>query len=299
MRVLTPDRFAIPLAPGHRFPARKYGLLRARVLGEGILRADEVIDAPLIAPDDLTLAHDPAYVRAMETGTVDPRAMRRIGLPWSAALVARSKATVGGAVAAVSFALQDGFSGQLAGGTHHAHRDFGAGFCVFNDHAVAALKAVREGWVSRVAIVDLDVHQGDGNASILADEPDVFVLSVHGEKNFPFRKVASDLDIGLADGTGDDGYLAALEEGLAAVFAFAPDLVLYQAGVDALEVDRLGRLALTHDGLMRRDRMVLGACKARGIPVALGIGGGYAEPIEETVTAYANSWRVARDVFGI
>jgi len=203
---------------------------------------------------------------------------------------------MGGAVAAAEAALEFGLSGQLAGGTHHAHRDFGAGYCVFNDFAIAALKVLAEGWARRVAIVDLDVHQGDGNAAILAGHPDVFVFSMQGAKNFPHHRVASDLDVDLPDGTGDDAYLRALADHLPAVFDFRPDLVLYQAGVDPLAEDRLGRLALTLDGLAKRDRLVLTECRSRGIPVSLGLGGGYADPIDLSVQAYANTYAVAREV---
>ncbi|MFP4003936.1 MAG: histone deacetylase, partial [Alphaproteobacteria bacterium] len=204
----------------------------------------------------------------------------------------------GGAVAAAEAALETGLSGQLAGGTHHAHREFGAGFCVYNDVAAAALWAVGTARAARVAIIDLDVHQGDGNAAILKDTDEVFVFSMHGEKNFPFRKQESDLDVALPDHTEDDAYLRALAEYLPAVLAFRPDLVLYQAGVDPLAEDRLGRLALTHRGLMERDEMVLSACARAGIPVSMAIGGGYAEPIEASVAAYVNTYRVAKRLHG-
>ncbi|MCG8652650.1 MAG: histone deacetylase, partial [Pirellulales bacterium] len=170
-------------------------------------------------------------------------------------------------------------------------------YCVFNDQCVAALCAIELGWVERVAIIDLDVHQGDGNAAILTPHGSVFVFSMHGEKNFPFRKCESDLDVALADGTGDETYLRVLAEHLPAVFAFRPELVLYQAGVDPLAEDRLGRLALTHDGLAARDEMVLRACQARGVPVCMAIGGGYAEPIDASVAAYVNTYRVAKSLY--
>jgi acetoin utilization deacetylase AcuC-like enzyme len=180
---------------------------------------------------------------------------------------------------------------------HHAHRDFGSGYCVLNDLAVAALGVLAEGQVHRVAIIDLDVHQGDGNAAILADNPNVFVLSMHGEKNFPFRKVASTLDIGLPDGTEDDAYLHALGGALEHVAAFEPDLVLYLSGADPLSSDTLGRLSLTFDGMIERDRMVLQFCRRRLTPVSIAVGGGYADPITDSVTAYANTFRVAREIF--
>ena len=297
MRFFTSDRFVIPLPGGHSFPGRKYVLLREKLIRDGILKADVIYPSPLADAADLARAHAPEYIAAVLDGTLDAKAQRRIGLPWSETLVNRIHATMGGAVMAAEAALEDGLSGQLAGGTHHAHRDFGAGYCIFNDFAIAALKVLAEGWAARVAIVDLDVHQGDGNAAILADHPDVFVFSVQGEKNFPHHRVPSDLDVDLPDGTEDDAYLRALADHLPAVFDFRPDLVLYQAGVDPLADDRLGRLALTYDGLARRDRLVLTECRSRGIPIAMAIGGGYADPIEKSVVAYANTYAVAKEVF--
>ena len=297
MRVFYSDRFNLALPPGHRFPGRKYGMLREALLAEGVLEPSMLAPSPMVEDAALLRAHDPGYVAAMGDGTIDPAAMRRIGFPWSAAIDKRARATLGGAVAAARAALSSGVSGQLAGGTHHAHYDFGAGYCVYNDFAAAALDLIAAGAVLRIAIVDLDVHQGDGNAALLAPRDDVFVYSVHGEKNFPFRKYPSDLDVALPDGVDDDAYLAALAETLPAVFDFNPDFVLYQAGVDPLREDRLGRFALTHDGLIARDRMVFEACRRRGIPVSIAIGGGYADPIEASVAAYVNTWRTARDVF--
>ncbi|UTW50578.1 histone deacetylase [bacterium SCSIO 12827] len=297
MRFFTSDRFVIPLPDGHSFPGRKYILLREHLIREGILAADSILPSPLAEADDIARAHDADYMAAVRDGHLDAQAQRRIGLPWSRNLVDRVTATMGGAVAAAEAALEFGLSGQLAGGTHHAHRGFGAGYCIFNDFAIAALKILAEGWAARVAIIDLDVHQGDGNAAILTGHPDVFVFSVQGEKNFPHHRVASDLDVDLPDGTEDAAYLRALAEHLPAVFDFRPDLVLYQAGVDPLAEDRLGRLALTLDGLAKRDRLVLTECRSRGIPVSLGLGGGYANPIDLSVQAYVNTYAVAKDVY--
>lgn len=299
MRVFYSEEFNLALPERHRFPATKYDRLRRMLIDEAILRPDQLRPSPLANDEALLRAHDPAYIRAIEEGAIAPALMRRIGFPWSPALARRARLSVGGSIAAARAALEDGISGQLAGGTHHAHRDFGAGYCIYNDFACAALALIAERRVRRVAIIDLDVHQGDGNAAILGPREDVFVLSLHGEKNFPFRKVASDLDIALPDATGDADYLAALHDALPAVFAFAPDIILYQAGVDPLAQDRLGRLALTHGGLRARDERVLSECRARGLPVAMAIGGGYADPIEESVRAYANTYRAARDVFAL
>lgn len=292
-----PDVEEMPVPDGHRFPARKYRLLRAAIERDEILPLQSLAASPPATPDDLLRAHGAGYVDAMLDGSVDRAIIRRIGLPWSEILVRRSRATVGGAMAAARSALEHGVSGQLAGGTHHAHRDFGSGFCVFNDLAVAALTLLEKKTVDRIAIVDLDVHQGDGNAAILRGLPNVFFLSVHGEKNFPFRKVPSDLDVELPDGTEDGAYIAALREALPAVAAFKPDLLLYLSGADPLKQDKLGRLSLSFEGLVERDRIVFELCRSGGIPVSIAIGGGYADPIADSVTGYANTFRTAREVF--
>jgi acetoin utilization deacetylase AcuC-like enzyme len=292
------DVFRIPLPPGHRFPGEKYRLLREALFHQGTVAPWQLELSQAASREDLLRAHTPDYIDAFLAGTIAPDAMRRIGIPWSEHLVARTMATMGGAVASMRAAFAYGFCAQLSGGTHHAHADFGAGYCVFNDHAVAALTAIAEGLAARVAIVDLDVHQGDGNAAILGQHPGMFVFSMHGEKNFPFRKVASTLDIALPDGTEDDAYLRRLHDGLEAVLAFRPGLVLYQAGVDPLAEDRLGRLALTYDGLARRDCMVFETFAKAGVPLSLGIGGGYCDPIGLSVAAYANSFAAAKAVYG-
>lgn len=297
MKVFYSDTYPLPLPDTHRFPGTKYRLLRDALIQGGVVRTDQMQVSPLIEREDLLRAHDADYISAFETGTLDEKAIRRIGFPWSPELVLRTAASAGGALAAARSALETGISGQLAGGTHHAHRNFGSGYCIYNDFAIAALTLIETGRVRRVAIIDLDVHQGDGNAAILGEHPAVFVFSMHGEKNFPFRKTVSDLDIPLADGLADEAYLDALDSALPQVFAFAPDLILYQSGVDGLAEDTLGRLNLTHAGLMARDRRVLGECHARGIPVSMGIGGGYADPIEATVQAYVNTYRAARDLY--
>lgn len=293
-----PDTPDLPLPPGHRFPATKYRLLRGRVAAERVLGGADVVASPLIAIDDALRAHDEGYVRDVLEGRLSADAERRIGIPWSPILKQRSLATVGGALLSARSALRDGISGQLAGGTHHAHRDFGSGYCVLNDLAVAALTLLDAGEVSRVTILDCDVHQGDGTAAILANEPLVQTISIHGAKNFPFRKHASDLDIALADEAGDDDYPAALETALAAVARFSPDLLLYLSGADALAVDRLGRLSLTHRGLAARDTRVFNFARSRRLPVAIAIGGGYSEPIDATIEGYVGTFSAARHVYG-
>ncbi len=273
-------------------------MLRALLLEDNILQVAQLVESSPASDESILRAHAPEFVAQFENGALEEKAMKRIGFPWSPELVMRVRATVGGAIGAAEAALEHGVSGQLAGGTHHAHPTFGSGYCVYNDQAVAALHLLAVGLVERLAIIDLDVHQGDGSAAIFANNPSVFVFSMHGEKNFPFRKFPADLDVALPDGTGDDDYLRALTDHLPAVFEFRPDFIFYQAGVDPLAEDRLGRLALTHDGLMRRDRAVLHACKSRSIPVSMAIGGGYADPIQASVTAYANTYRVAKNVHG-
>jgi acetoin utilization deacetylase AcuC-like enzyme len=298
MQLYYADIFNIPVPPGHRFPTGKNRLLRETLLQQGIIAPWQLELSPQATRADLLRAHAPDYIDAFLAGSLAAEAMRRIGIPWSEHLVARTLATMGGAVASMRAAIQHGFCGQLAGGTHHAHADFGSGYCVFNDFAIAAQIALDDGLADRVAIVDLDVHQGDGNAAIFVGNPAVFVFSMHGEKNFPFRKVASTLDIAVADGTEDNAYLRRLADGLDAVLAFRPDLVLYQAGVDPLAQDRLGRLALTYDGLARRDRLVFETFARAGVPVSLATGGGYCNPISLSITAYANSFAAAKAVYG-
>lgn len=292
-----PDTPDVPLPSGHRFPASKYRMLREQVFDEGILGTALLKPSPVVSREQLLIAHDAAYVEAVISGSIDPDIQRRIGLPWSQTLVTRSCAAVGGTLASSQFALRDGISGQLAGGTHHAHRCFGSGFCTFNDVAVAALTRLSEQDAARIAILDLDVHQGDGNAAILTPDPRVFVVSVHGEKNFPFRKVASDLDVGLPDGTSDLAYLAVVDEVLEAIAGFDPDLLFYLSGADALATDSLGRMALSFEGLMERDLAVLRFARSRGLPVSIVLGGGYAKPISDTVAVYANTLRAARATY--
>ncbi|MBI2680165.1 MAG: histone deacetylase [Candidatus Solibacter usitatus] len=294
MRLFYCDHYTIPLPAGHKFPAAKYRLLRELLAGEGQFQMEA---APLAEFEAITLAHDPEFARRFLVGALDPLAMRRIGFPWSEELTRRTLASLGGTLAAAGDALARGFGGNLAGGTHHAFRSEGAGFCVFNDIAVAILALRRAGRAARAAVVDLDVHQGDGTAAIFQDDPAVLTISVHGRNNFPFRKQQSCLDVDLADGAGDAAYLSAVESVLPRVFAFRPDVVFYQAGVDGLAGDRLGRLALTHEGLMARDNLVMDACRAQAIPLVATLGGGYAEPIALTVEAHANTFRTAARIF--
>ena len=265
-------------------------MLRARLAGEpGI----DLQPAPLVPLDAIELAHDPAYVQGILQGSLPAAAMRRIGFPWSQGLVDRSLASTGSTLRCAFEAMETGIAGGLSGGTHHAFRAAGSGFCVFNDIAIAILALRRDGVAQRAGVVDLDVHQGDGTAAIFADDPAVFTFSMHGANNFPFRKQKSSLDVELPDGTGDDEYLSLLRRSLDSVWSFHPDIVFYQCGVDALATDRLGRLGMTPAGLEQRDRLVMESSWQRGIPLVLTLGGGYSQPIEATVDAHATTFRLA------
>jgi acetoin utilization deacetylase AcuC-like enzyme len=297
MRVFYSDHYTIPLPEGHRFPIEKYRMLRDRLLLEGVVQKEQFLESPLASIEELLLAHTPEYVYGMKDGTVTGDTLKRLGFPWSEGLFLRSCATVGGALGAIKHALVEGISGNLAGGTHHAHADRGEGYCVFNDLAVGTRFLHQWKPELRVAIIDLDVHQGNGNSSILGADENVFIFSMHGEKNYPFVKVASHLDIGLPDGSGDEFFLEQLQSGMKTVQAFDPEYIFYQAGVDPLKEDRLGRMNLSHQGLMERDSIVLEFAKKQNIPISLALGGGYANPIEPTVQAYVNTYRVVNSVF--
>jgi acetoin utilization deacetylase AcuC-like enzyme len=281
------DHFVLPLPPGHRFPMRKYGLLAETLVAKGLAPLGFVTPEPASA-DILLRAHDPAYVDAVLACDVGREIERAIGLPVDAALVRRSRASVGGTLLAGRLALAEGLAGSAAGGSHHARRQQGAGFCVLNDVAVAARTLQAEGLVRRVLVVDLDVHQGDGTADCLALSPDLFTLSIHCENNYPAQKIAGDLDIGLPDRLDDAGYLDVLRARLPPLLdAFAPDLVFYNAGVDPHRDDRLGRLCLTDDGLLARDRFVVAQARARGIALAAVIGGGYTHDVDALARRHA------------
>jgi acetoin utilization deacetylase AcuC-like enzyme len=292
VRIFYSDHFVLPLPSGHRFPMSKYGLLRERVLaseyGTGCLVPDAAGDAAI------TRAHCTGYLERVATGTLSAGEQRAIGFPWTPQMVERARRTSGATVAAARAALRDGTAANLAGGTHHAFRDRGEGFCVFNDSAIAARALQSEGLVERVVVIDCDVHQGNGTASIFRDDPSVFTFSIHGANNFPFAKEEGDLDLELPDGTGDREYLDALERGLAeALERSNADVALYLAGADPYFDDRLGRLALTKQGLLGRDRMVFEACERAGLPVAVTMAGGYARDIGDTVEIQFNTIETA------
>ena len=294
MRAFYSDHFVLPLPDGHKFPMSKYSRLRERILAEGIMSSDDLHEAPLAAIEDLQLVHDAAYVDAVLTGTVAPEIQRRIGFPWSLQMVERSRRSVGATIAAAHAALDEGVAANLAGGTHHAFADRGEGFCVFNDVAVAARVLQRDQLARRITIVDLDVHQGNGTAAIFSGDESVFTFSMHGDKNFPFKKELSDLDVPLADGTGDDEYLSLLQSHLTAVLnRHQPDFVFYLAGADPFEGDRLGRIKMTIHGLKRRDEIVLEACTKGRLPVAISMSGGYATDVDAIVAIHTNTIRTA------
>ena len=288
--------YTFPLPEGHRFPVAKYRLLKERVLAEALVSPSQIHDAPAASDDMLLRVHDARYVREFRDGTLPLDAVRRLGFPWSAALVERSLRALAGTVAASRHALGCGVAMNLAGGTHHAFPSYGEGFCVFNDVAVATRVLQAEGLVKRVAIIDLDVHQGNGTHAIFEGDDSAYTFSMHGQRNFPFRKVPGTMDIELEDGTGDDDYLALLAKALPRVLHDArADLVFYLAGADPHERDKLGRLSLTFDGLRRRDMMVMESCREIGLPVAVTIAGGYGHDVQETVRIHLGTVRVVKE----
>lgn len=293
-RIFSTDQYQITLPEGHKFPVSKYGILRDLIEKEGLFQLEQAdpAEAEIVA-----LAHDPAYVAGFMEGSLPASAIRRIGLPWSQVLVQRAFASVGGTISASLQAMEHGWGATLGGGTHHAFRSEGAGFCVFNDIAVAIQFLRQRGLIRRAAVIDLDVHQGDGTAEIFKYDPDVFTLSMHGESNFPFRKKQSCLDVPLPDGVEDEEYLHRLDEALPAAFGSRPDIVFYQSGVDPLASDSLGRLSLTPQGLIERDRMVFSAARRFGAPFVLTSGGGYSRPIELSAHAHASTYRTAWHMF--
>ncbi|HLL74002.1 MAG TPA: histone deacetylase, partial [Pyrinomonadaceae bacterium] len=298
MLVFYTPRYYADIGEGHVFPIRKFELVCQRLLGEGTLRRDQIVEPQPAAVEDVLLVHTEDYVTRLRAGALTEREVRRLGLPWSKALVRRSFLATAGTLGAARAALAGGRVGSnLAGGTHHAFADHGEGFCVLNDVAVAIRVLRRDGLIERAAIVDLDVHQGNGTATIFAEDPAVFTFSMHGAKNYPLFKARSTLDVELADGTGDDEYLEILAEHLPRVFAHRPDIVFYLGGADPYSGDKLGRLSLSIDGLRERDEFVLGECRARGVPVATVMSGGYATDINDTVEIHCNTIRAVRRVF--
>jgi acetoin utilization deacetylase AcuC-like enzyme len=296
LKVYYHDNFVLPLPENHRFPMPKYALLRQRVVEAGIVRPEAMHIGPSATDEELTRAHTEEYVHRVKEGLLSEKEIRRIGFPWSPGLVERSRRSVGSTIAACRSALESGLGINLAGGTHHAGSDYGQGYCVFNDSAVAARAMQTEGQVKQVVIIDCDVHQGNGTAAIFSGDPSVYTFSIHGAKNFPFRKTPGDLDIGLDDDADDPIYLDALEMGLEQALEEAQaDLAIYLAGADPYADDRLGRLAITKRGLAERDRLVLSACRSNNLPVAIAMAGGYGKRVEDTVDIHYQTVSLAAE----
>ena len=282
MKAFYTDHFVLPLPAGHRFPMEKYSRLRDLVAA---LPEVELLEAPSATDTQILYAHDPTYLIKVIKGNLSPEEQRKIGFPWSEKMVERSRRSAGASVAAAKIAFNEGIAANLAGGTHHAYRDQGSGFCIFNDAAIAARTLQKEiNPKLKIAVVDLDVHQGNGTAAILKNDPSIFTLSIHGKNNFPFTKEQSDLDMDLPDGCDDQNYLYALEAALEELNTrFSVDFIIYLAGADPHEHDRLGKLNLSKNGMQRRDEMVFQYAKEGQIPLALSMAGGYGKNIETTV----------------
>jgi acetoin utilization deacetylase AcuC-like enzyme len=295
VKILYADTVPLTLPAGHRFPSGKYPLLRQRVFESGIFPFEDLIEAQPVGPEQLLRVHTADYVEKVFTGTLSEKEQRRIGLPWSPELVDRSRRSVGGTIAACQAAINDGMSAYLGGGTHHAYPDHGEGFCVFNDVAVAIRDLQANQVAEKVLIVDCDVHQGNGTAFIFKNDSTVFTFSIHGEKNFPFHKEQSSMDIALPDGSGDQEFLDAVDRGVSKSLAsFQADLAIYIAGADPYSEDRFGRLGMSKAGLLERDRLVLNYCQAADLPVAIVLGGGYASQIEDIVDIHFQTILLAR-----
>ncbi|MDX1637063.1 MAG: histone deacetylase [Balneolaceae bacterium] len=297
MRVSYAPGYNAPIPRGHIFPMGKFNGLHRYLLEQGIIREYEVVEPGMVDMVHLLTVHTSGYAEGVMNGTLDKRAVRRLGLPWSCGLAVRSRLAVQGTINAALMALQDGMAGNLAGGTHHAMPGYGEGFCVFNDVAVAIKVLQQSMWARRILVLDCDVHQGNGTAAIFSGNPDVFTFSIHGEKNYPFKKPPSTLDIGLPDRTGDRRYLQALGDALDTIFdRFNPDLVFYLGGIDPLATDHFGRLSLTLKGLEERDRMVMERVIEHDKPLVLTLSGGYAPTLRETVEAHAVMYKAARQL---
>lgn len=297
MRVYYSPYYYADIGENHVFPIRKFELVRDQLLREKTLAPPEIIEPQPARVEDVELVHTEDYVTRLRAGTLTPREIRRLGLPWSKSLVRRSFLATSGTINAGKYALENGVASNLAGGTHHAFPDRGEGFCVLNDVAVAIRVLQRDRLANRFLIVDCDVHQGNGTAFIFKDDAPVFTFSIHGAKNYPLFKEKSTLDVELPDKTGDADYLRILDEHLPLVFAHEPELVFYLGGADPYENDKLGRLSLTIEGLRRRDQLVLEFAKSKSIPIVTTLSGGYAQNIEDTVDIHCNTLRMVKKVF--
>jgi len=297
MHVFYTPRYYAEIGAGHIFPIRKFELVRDKLLGEGTLRLDEIFEPDPASVEDVLLVHSEDYVSRLCDGTLTTKEIRRLGLPWSESLVRRSFYAVGGTLAATEVSLSEGYSSNLAGGTHHSFPERGEGFCVLNDVAIAVRAMRARKLIKRAAIVDCDVHQGNGTATIFADDSDTFTFSVHGANNYPLFKAQSSLDVELPDGTSDDEYLECLGHHLPTVLDHEPDVVFYLAGADPYAEDKLGRLALSIDGLRARDEFVLRECYEREVPVVTVMSGGYGKDINDTIEIHCNTIRMVKEVF--
>lgn len=297
MRVFYTPRYYADIGEDHIFPIRKFEMVRDRLVEEGTLQLADLREPEPASVQDVLLVHTRDYVSRLCDGNLTAAELRRLGLPWSRALVQRSFYAVGGTIAAARSALEEGIASNLAGGTHHSFADRGEGFCVLNDVAVAIRVLRREKLIRRAAIIDCDVHQGNGTATIFADDAEVFTFSIHGAKNYPLVKARSTLDIELPDDTSDEAYLQVLADHLSNVFCHNPGIVFYLAGADPYMGDKLGRLALSFDGLLQRDEIVLNECYEREIPVVTVMSGGYAQNMSDTVDIHCNTIRIARRLF--
>lgn len=293
MRAFTSARYTVSLG-NHSYPIEKYQLVSERLIAEGVLRDEELIEPEAVSVTDVLRVHTPEYVQALINGTLERKALLRLGLPWSEDLVRRAFAVLGGTYGAALAALAEGVAANLAGGTHHAFADHGEGYCIFNDHVVTLRRLRAEGYARRFLIVDLDVHQGNGTAVLCREDEEAFTFSMHSESNYPVRKEHSSWDIGLPDGTTDGQYLEILIEALPQLLEkFSPEMILYQAGVDVLAGDRFGKLALTMSGVAERDRAVGAFARRAGIPLVVTLGGGYARDIDQIVEAHCQTVKIA------
>jgi acetoin utilization deacetylase AcuC-like enzyme len=297
MRVFYTPRYYADIGDGHVFPIRKFELVRDRLLAEGTLDPSELVEPLPVALEDVLLVHTEDYISRLCNGTLTHKETRRLGLPWSESLVRRSFYATGGTLAATRVALAEGYSSNLAGGTHHSFADRGEGFCVLNDVAIAIRATRAKGMLRRVAIVDCDVHQGNGTATIFSGDEETFTFSIHGANNYPLFKANSTLDVELPDGTSDKDYLETLATHLPLVFEYEPEIVFYLAGADPYVGDKLGRLAVSIDGLRERDAYVLRECYGREVPIVTVMSGGYGKDINDTIEIHCNTIRMVKEIF--
>lgn len=296
MKIFYTDHFVLPLPEGHRFPMPKYALLHQRVAEAGLASSGDLRVPEAASDEQILRVHEASYLERVKNGLLSEKEVRRIGFPWSPQMVERSRRSVGGTIEACRSALDDRIAVSLAGGTHHAYPDHGEGYCVFNDVAIAIRDLQVRGCLRRAVIIDCDVHQGNGTAAIFQDDPSVYTFSIHGEKNFPLEKEASDLDIALPDGSGDERYMEALQTGVGlAIERAGAELAVYLAGADPFGGDRLGRMKLSKAGLAERDRLVFRSCFEAGLPVAVTMAGGYARQVEDTVDIHFQTVKIAAE----